>query len=120
MHHQKADIDRLYLPRSEGGRGLIQIELTYTVTTVGLETYLKESKDAMMKLILENEKKKRLYSVVNEAVKVFQELGIDRTELKETDSVIKKAKKANDQVKERGKQQMRIRWEQKPLHGQFL
>ena len=28
MHHPKADVDRLYLLRSEGGRGLIQIELT--------------------------------------------------------------------------------------------
>ena len=38
MHHPKADVDRLYLPRSEGGRGLIQIELTYKIETVGLKT----------------------------------------------------------------------------------
>ena len=37
MHHPKADVDRLYLPRSEVGRGLIQIELTYKIATVGLE-----------------------------------------------------------------------------------
>ena len=120
IHHPKADVDRLYLPRSEGGRGLIQIELTYKIATVGLETYLKESKDAMMNLVLEHEKKKKLYSVANAAAKVFQELGIDRTEHKDTDSVTKKAKKAKDQVKERGKEQIRIRWEQKPLRGQYL
>ena len=28
IHHPEADEDRLYLQRSEGGRGLIQIELT--------------------------------------------------------------------------------------------
>ena len=74
MHHPKADVDRLYLPRSEGGRGLIQIELTYKITTAGLETYLRENKDSMMKLVLEHEKKKKLYSVTKEATKFLQQL----------------------------------------------
>ena len=69
MHHPKADVDRLYLPRSEGGRGLIKIELTFKIVTVGLETYLRENKDEMMKLVLEHEKKKKLYSVTKEATK---------------------------------------------------
>ena len=29
MHHPKADIDRIYLPRKEGGRGIIQLEMSY-------------------------------------------------------------------------------------------
>jgi hypothetical protein len=29
MHHQKADIDKLYVKRKEGGRGLVQIEGAY-------------------------------------------------------------------------------------------
>jgi hypothetical protein len=29
MHHPKADIDRLYVQRKEGGRGLIQLEAAY-------------------------------------------------------------------------------------------
>ena len=29
MHHPKADVDRLYIPRQKGGRGLIQLELSY-------------------------------------------------------------------------------------------
>ena len=120
MHHPKAEVDRLYLPRNEGGRGLIQIELTYKITTTDLETYLRESKDRMMKLVLEHEKKKKLYSFTKEAAKFRQELGIDQTEHKETDSVTKKAKKVKDPVKKQGKEQIRIRWEQKPLHGQYL
>ena len=28
MHHPKSDVDRLYLPITEGGRGLIQLELS--------------------------------------------------------------------------------------------
>ena len=104
MHHPKADVDRLYLPRSEGGRGLIQIELTYKITTAGLETYLRENKDSMMKLVLEHEKKKKLYSVTKEATKFLQELGIDQTQYKETDSVTKKAKEIKNLVKKQGKE----------------
>ena len=29
MHHPKADIDRLYVKRKEGGRGLMQVETAY-------------------------------------------------------------------------------------------
>ena len=29
MHHPKSDVDRLYLPRMEGGRGLLQLELSH-------------------------------------------------------------------------------------------
>jgi hypothetical protein len=29
MHHPKADIDRLYVKRKEGGRGLVQLEAAY-------------------------------------------------------------------------------------------
>ena len=29
MHYLKADVDRLYIPRNEGGSGMIQLELSY-------------------------------------------------------------------------------------------
>ena len=29
MHHVKADIDRLYVKRKEGGRGMLTTEVTY-------------------------------------------------------------------------------------------
>ena len=36
MHHPKADVDRMHVPGSEGGRSPIQLEATYKVTTIGL------------------------------------------------------------------------------------
>ena len=45
MHHPKPDTDGLCLPRSSGGRGLIQIEqTTYKTTTIDLATCLEKSK----------------------------------------------------------------------------
>ena len=34
MHHPRADVDRMYLPRNyKGGRGLIQLEISYEIAT---------------------------------------------------------------------------------------
>ena len=51
MHHPKADKDQLYLLRTEGGRSLIETELTYKTTTIGLHRYLQTIKVCMMELI---------------------------------------------------------------------
>ena len=40
VHHPKSDVDRLYLPRTERGRGLVQLGLSYKTTTIGLDKYL--------------------------------------------------------------------------------
>ena len=68
MCHPKAEKDRLYLPRSEGDRGLIQIELTCKTTTIGniytnIHKYLQRTKDWMMELVRKHEDSKKLYSI---------------------------------------------------------
>jgi len=40
MHHPKADIDRLYVKRKEGGRGLVQVEAAYKVEIINIAEYL--------------------------------------------------------------------------------
>jgi len=41
MLHPKADVERLYSPRKDGGRGLIEVETTFKTATLGLAHYLK-------------------------------------------------------------------------------
>ena len=36
MHHQKADIDRLYVKRKEGRRELVQIEAAYKAEIINI------------------------------------------------------------------------------------
>ena len=43
MHHPKADVSRMYIPRKEGGLGMINLEMTYKTTAVGLNSYLESS-----------------------------------------------------------------------------
>ena len=64
VHHPKADVDRLYLQRCEGGRGLLGMEDCVQVEVHSLENYLSTSKEEILKevsrsRILENNKYKR-------------------------------------------------------------
>ena len=43
-HHPKADVDRMYLRRAEGGRGLIGVEDCVRIEIDSLEKYLQNSK----------------------------------------------------------------------------
>ena len=59
MHHPKADMDRMYLLRNEGGRGLIQLQTAYKTATIGLDTYLDTKNDPLLVIAKEPEKKKK-------------------------------------------------------------
>ena len=41
MHHLKADIDRLYVKRKEGGRGLIKVEAAYKEEIINIAECIK-------------------------------------------------------------------------------
>jgi hypothetical protein len=58
MHHPKSDVDRIYIPRKIGGRGLIQLEHSFKTSLVGLEEYLKTTDDAYLKAVLVHENSK--------------------------------------------------------------
>jgi len=40
VHHPKADIDRLYVKRKEGGRGLVQVKAAYKAEITSIAEYL--------------------------------------------------------------------------------
>ena len=40
MHHPKANIDRLYVKRKEGGRGMVQVEAAYKAQIINIAEYL--------------------------------------------------------------------------------
>ena len=46
--HPKSDVDRLYIPRKEGGRGLISIEDCVELAIRGLEVYVHESEETLI------------------------------------------------------------------------
>ena len=42
MLHPKADVQRLYIPKKDGGRDLIEVKKAFKTATIGLDHYLKQ------------------------------------------------------------------------------
>ena len=55
VHHPKADINRIYTPRNDGVRGMIQLELSYKTWTISQHKYLTTTTNWMLQLILEHD-----------------------------------------------------------------
>ena len=49
VFHQKGDVDRLYLPRKDGGRGIISVEDCVKSEEKNLKVYVRNSKERLMK-----------------------------------------------------------------------
>ena len=76
MHHPKADIDRMYLPRPEGGRGMLQLENAYKISTIGLNWYLANANEPFLKCIYQQDKTKKLYSITRQNEKFRNEINL--------------------------------------------
>ena len=118
MHHPKADIDRLYIPRTEGGRGMIQLELSLKTTTIGIQKHLETTKDWMLQLVNIHEQSKKLHSIKKESTKFAAELNIEITIGSELPCTLQ-AKNLKKRGKQEGLKKIKERWEGKPLHGQY-
>ena len=46
--HPKSNVDCLYIPGEESGRGLQDVEETVNLTKLGLENYVKESREHLL------------------------------------------------------------------------
>ena len=73
MLAKKADIDRIYLPCPEGGRSLMNLEIEYKATMVGLHKYMTGKNDPQIQAVLRHHNSKALYSVPKEAAKYLNE-----------------------------------------------
>ena len=95
MDHPKADVDRVYLPRKEGGRGLIQLEYTYKISVIGLDTYLGKTKDKLLRQVYKNDTNKKLYSIHKDATKFRQklQLQVNDNKIQDTTTITKVSRK---------------------------
>jgi hypothetical protein len=101
QHHPRADIDRLYVPRKEGGRGLMQVEGAYIAETINLVEYVESKEDPLIKIVRTHEHNTNsvLLQTANKFKKSFQ------SETKQIKNIIT--------------QNIKGKWEEKRMHGQF-
>jgi hypothetical protein len=50
-HHPRADIDRLYVPRKEGGRGLMQVEGAYIAENLNFMEYVESKEEPVIQIV---------------------------------------------------------------------
>jgi hypothetical protein len=51
QHHPRADTDHLYVPRKEGGRGLMQVDGAYIAETLNLVEYVESKDDPLIQIV---------------------------------------------------------------------
>jgi hypothetical protein len=118
MHHPKADVDRIYIPRHLGGRGLLEIESNYKTAIIGMHEYLKESQEPLMQSVFKHERQKKLYSIAKNAEKFRQEFQIE-VDLQNIEGENDPIKKLKLEAKKAALKNHLDNWKNKPLHGQF-
>ena len=77
MHNQKADIERLYVERKEGGRGLVQVEEAYKREIINTAEHLntKYKEDQFVKTVTVQESTQtNMNSILKSAAKIIEEL----------------------------------------------
>ena len=114
----KADVERVYIQRSKGGKGLLQLELLFKTTTIGLQTYLAPTQDWMLQLVNRHELTKKFHSVGCQSKTFMNELELAPIEISEAQP-IKGAKIVKQEAERKGLGAIKCKWEQKPLHGEY-
>jgi len=77
MRHQTADIKKLYIKRKGEGRGLVQIEATYTVEIINIVEYLntKYTEDQFVNIVKSHESNQpNMNSTIKMAAKAAEKL----------------------------------------------
>ena len=97
MHHPKASVDRLYLPRREGGRGLKSIAQCVEEDTRGLADYIASSKENILgkvkgaKLLgSEGNKKDYKKKMLSDRIREWRSKPLPGQYLRQTDDITRK------------------------------
>jgi hypothetical protein len=100
-HHQKADVDRLYVSRKQGERGLMQLKAAHTVEITKLVEYVDRKEDPLIQGVRTHQH--------NTDSTVLQTDRCLKTEVQ------KETRKMKDSIAEKTK----VRWHGKRMHGQL-
>lgn len=113
MHHPRADTDRLYVSRKDGGRGLQQVEAAYKASILNTACYLEKAPGKFIALMRSiDHELPRYKSVSKQADKFIHDLNIN-------DSV-------DDNLDKRWAYKRKLalniknHWKSKAMHGQFV
>ncbi|KAF2882012.1 hypothetical protein ILUMI_24160 [Ignelater luminosus] len=114
MHHPKADVDRLYTSRKDGGHGLMQVVEAYKAAVINLSYYLhRKDNDKYVELIKKIDQDLPTgQPTMKIANKISEEIQIEERGNETEENTKNKIKnKILDQIKNK--------WVEKQMHGQY-
>lgn len=116
-HHPKSSTQRLYLPRHEGGKGLINIKQVHEKTTLFTYLKIKASNDPMLKMVAKHENTGVGAFLKNKAEQITKKYEIveETNEAKDTQSI----NKAMSILKSKMQETLMKQHQAKPLHGKY-
>jgi len=97
----KTDVDHLYVPRKQGGRGLMQLKAAHAVEIKKLAEYVDRMEDPLIQVVRTHQH--------NTDSAVFQAARCLKTEVQ------KETRKVKESIAEKTKE----RWQGKRMHGQL-
>jgi ElaB/YqjD/DUF883 family membrane-anchored ribosome-binding protein len=116
MHHPKADIDRLYVKRKEGGRRLVQVETAYKAEIINIAEYLNTNykEDQFVNIVKNHESTQpHVNSIIKSATKIIEELN----------RLSGKSDAKQDEIqhmKARLGEVLKKKWKNNVMHGQYI
>jgi len=114
MHHQ-SDVARLYLPRKNGGRGLINIVDHFKNSIINFSSYLLSSDELYLSLVSDSQLTRGSKSIHAMAQSFSQELDLEIQEL----SILQKQQRKSRINKKRTDKRIET-LKSKNLHGQYM
>jgi len=121
MHHPTADVDRLYVWRSDGGRGLLNLVNVWKATIVSIATYLAVAAEVDQFLSVVKSFQTELCqskSLLSLATKFQNEYSVHHTVHTQNPTI--EAKRAGISLKKSMHSTSLENWKGKALHGRFF
>ena len=115
LMHSQSDITRLYLPRKDGGRGLLNISDQYQNTIINFSSYLLNTEEPLLTLTSNWQLSNGEKSLHRKASRYCRQLGLEI----ETIATKPKSQRKNEIKTTRVRQQQQM-LTNKQLHGQFM
>ncbi|KAI5751249.1 hypothetical protein M8J77_005743 [Diaphorina citri] len=118
--HPRADVDRIYIPRKDGGRGLRMIEQVHEVAILGLAKYIKEKENDYFIKFLKDNQDNTSKNIIKKAEKIEREYTTSSEGDNNRGELKKRIKAYKNEIKEQQKARLMNNWKSKRLHGQYI
>ncbi|KAI5756063.1 hypothetical protein M8J77_021702 [Diaphorina citri] len=118
--HPRADVDRIYIPRKDGGRGLRMIEQVHEVAILGLAKYIKEKENDYLIKFLKDNQDNTSKNIIKKAEKIEREYTTSSEGDNNRGELKKRIKAYKNEIKEQQKARLMNNWKSKRLHGQYI